>query len=925
MSRNAKLKRTAAIVSAVLALGAGLAACSRDQSTATLLAEAKDYQQKGDKKAALIQLKNAVAKSPEDAEARIQLGALYLDMGDILSADKEIRKAKSLGMSPARTLPLLAKTLQAQGKFKELLDEITLDGAKNSAPLLTLRGEAYLATGDAAKARESFDQALALAPDSGEAMVGLARHALMQKDVAGAERHIADAIAKDAKNPEVWIFSAAMLRSQNKLPEALAAYDKALALAPGHRSAHIDRAHLEIGLGKFDAAKADIDAAAKIAPGNLNVTYTQALLDFTQGKHAAAQESLQKVLRAAPEHMPSILLAGAVELQLGATGQAEQHLRKYLGAFPDNLYARKMLAQALLKNAQPDDAVAALAPALKEPTQDAQLLALAGESYMQARNYGKATDYFEKASALAPKAAVLHTSLGLSRIGAGQQEKGLSDLETAAALDPKSVRAGVALVQTELGLKHYDKALAAVQTLEKEQPDSPQVQNLKGGVYLVKGDRAAARAAFEKAVALQPTYFAAVSNLAQLDMQDKQPDAAKKRFEAVLAKDPKNFGAMAALAEIAAAQNRPEEATTWLEKASSASPDAIAPVLKLGAHYLRIKQPQKALTLARKHQTEHPTNADLLDLLGQSQLATGDNGGALDTYSKLVNVMPKSALAQMRLATVQVQMKNDSAAADSLKRAVDLQPDFMPARAAQIELAVRQGRVDDALAGARKLQKDSPASAAGYVIEGDVLLSQGKAAAALPAYEKAQQIAKTPQMTVKLAEVMKRAGRANAVQPLLAGWLKQHPDEPVVALYAAETHMSGKQYKPAIALLEGVLKRSPGNPVALNNLAWSYQQVNDPRALATAEQALKVTADSPAVMDTLGWMLVEQGNTARGVPLLQKAVALAPDASEIRYHLAVGLNQAGDKAGARKELDKLLAQNKPFAQLEEARTLLKML
>jgi thioredoxin-like negative regulator of GroEL len=54
-------------------------------------------------------------------------------------------------------------------------------------------------------------------------------------------------------------------------------------------------------------------------------------------------------------------------------------------------------------------------------------------------------------------------------------------------------------------------------------------------------------------------------------------------------------------------------------------------------------------------------------------------------------------------------------------------------------------------------------------------------------------------------------------------------------------------------------------------------------------------------------------------------VALAPDATEIRYHLAVGLNKAGDKAAARKELDKLLAQNKPFPQIEEARSLLKML
>jgi putative PEP-CTERM system TPR-repeat lipoprotein len=925
MSRNAKLKRTAAIISAVFVLGAGLTACSRDESTAALLAEAKDYQQKGDQKAALIQLKNAVAKSPEDAEARILLGTLYLEMGDVVSADKEIRKARSLGMSAERTTPLLAKTLQNQGKFKELLDEITPEAAKTSAPLLALRGEAYLATGDAAKAKESFDQALALAPNSGAALVGLARHALVQKDAEGAERYIADAVAKDAKNPEVWMFKGALLRFQNKPQDALAAYDQVLALEPGHRTAHLDKAYLEIGLGKFDAAQADIDAAVKIAPGNLLVTYTQALLDFTRGKHAAAQESLQKVLRGAPEHMPSVLLAGAVELQLGASNQAELHLRKYLGANPDNLYARKMLAQALLKSAQPDQAVATLAPALKEPTQDAQLLALAGESYMQARNYDRATAYFEKATVLAPKAAVLHTSLGLSRMGAGQHEKGVIDLETAAALDPKSTRAGIALVQSELSLKRFDKALAAAQALEQQQPDSPQVQNLKGGVHLAKGDRAAARAAFEKALALQPTYFAAASNLAQLDMLDQQPEAAKKRFEAMLAKDDKNFGAMSALADIAMAQNRPDEATTWLEKASSASPDAIAPVLKLGAHYLRTRQPQKALTLARKYQTVHPTNADLLDLLGQSQLASGDHNGALDSYSKLVNVMPKSALAQMRLATVQAQMKNESAAAASLKRAVALQPDFVPARAAQIELAMRQGRADEALASARALQKDLPKSAAGHVVEGDILLSQGKAAQALPAYEKAQQLAKSPQLTVKLAEVMKRAGRAKEVQPLLAVWQKQHPEEPIVAMYAAEQHMADKQYKQAIAILEGVLKRMPNNPVALNNLAWAYQQNKDPRALATAEQAMKVTVDSPAVMDTLGWLLVEQGDTARGVPLLQKAVTLAPDAAEIRYHLAVGLHKAGDKAGARKELDKLLAQNKPFAQIEEARALLKML
>ena len=78
-------------------------------------------------------------------------------------------------------------------------------------------------------------------------------------------------------------------------------------------------------------------------------------------------------------------------------------------------------------------------------------------------------------------------------------------------------------------------------------------------------------------------------------------------------------------------------------------------------------------------------------------------------------------------------------------------------------------------------------------------------------------------------------------------------------------------------------------------------------------------------MDTLGWMLVEQGNVERGLPLLQKAVAGAPGAPELRYHLAVGLNKSGDKKAARKELETLLALNRPFPQLEDARALLKTL
>jgi len=925
MSRRPhKLKLTAAILSGAF-LVAGLSACNRTQSTESLLTEAKQYQQKGDLKAALIQLKNAVEKSPENGEARMELGSLEMKMGDFVSAEKEFGKARSLGIPADRVLPQLGKVLELQGKFKELLAAVTPEQAARSAPLLVLRGDALLYTGKTDEAKQAYDQALALNPNAGNALLGLARHAAATNNPEASERYVNDAVAKDPKNADVYMARGTLLRTQGKADEALAAFDQVLALDPQHRTAHIEKAYVEITRGKYPAAKAEIDAADKNSPGNLLVTYTRALYEFSQGKYAAAQEALQRVLKAAPDHMPSVLLAGASEMNLGSTQQAEQHLRRYLETYPNDVYARKLLAQTLLKSAQPADAAATLAPTLENAGNDPQLLALAGESYMQVRDFGKASSYLEKAATLAPKAASVRTSLGLSKLAQGDQAGGLSELQLATTLDPKSTQAAMALIQTEVGLKHFDKAIAAAKTLQQQQPDNPQVYNMLGAVYMLTGDKAEARAAFEKAVALQPTFFPAITNLSRLDLQDNKPDAAKRNFEKLLEKDKTNYGAMAALGELAMLQKNTAEATNWYEKASAANPDAVVPAIKLGQHYLRINEPQKAMTLARKFQTANQTNPELLELLGQAQVASKDTAGALETYSKLVNLLPKSAAPRLRLAGVHMLLQNNAAAADDLKRAVELQPNLIPARLAQIELAARMGRMDDALNAARQIQKLNPDAAVGYAAEADVLMAQKKPAQALPLYDKALALDNAQPLLFKSLQALMLDGKAKEAQARATQWIKQHPNDDLINMFAAEANLNAKDYKGSIALLEPVVKRNPNNAAALNNLAYAYQQISDPRALPTAEQAYKLAANNPGVMDTLGWMLVEQGNVARGLPLLQKASSMAPNASEVRYHLAVGLSKSGDKAGARKELDALLAKDKSFAQADEARALLKTL
>ena len=99
-------------------------------STDSMLKSAKEYVAKNDNKAAVIQLKNAIQKTPDSAEARFLLGSVLLKTGDVAGAEVELRKALDLKYSPDSVIPEIARTMLAQGQFKKLTDEFAKDRAE---------------------------------------------------------------------------------------------------------------------------------------------------------------------------------------------------------------------------------------------------------------------------------------------------------------------------------------------------------------------------------------------------------------------------------------------------------------------------------------------------------------------------------------------------------------------------------------------------------------------------------------------------------------------------------------------------------------------------------------------------------------------------------------------------------------------------
>ncbi|GAO34896.1 hypothetical protein SCT_0276 [Sulfuricella sp. T08] len=923
---NMQANRLVMLSTLAVLIGGGTIACSKIENTQALVSQAKQFQKNGDNQAAIIQLKNALQKTPDDAEARYLLGMTYQETGDPASAEKELRKALALGMSHDKVTPGLGKALLMQGQFQNVLDETGQATTKGPASpeILGLRGNAYLALGKHQDAKLSFEQALQARADFADALLGMARLAIADKDIEAAMRFTDLAVDKNPKNIDARLFKGDLLRAQGKIEPALDAYGETLKIMPENTPARLSRASVELAAGKFDAARADIEAARSKAPKNLMVDYLQALLDFRQGKHAAARDSLQQILRVAPNHMPSVLLAGAVQFSLGSLQQAEQHLKNYLGKDPNNLYARKLLATTQLRQGQPDDAARTLVPLDPEHSNDAGVHVIAAEIALAKKQFAQASEHFEKAAQINPSSAAIRTELGLSRIVQGDK-RALADLQIASGLEGESGRADILIVLSQIKNQQYDAALTSIAVLEKKMPQSPLPWNYRGAAYLGKKDIAKARDSLEHALKLDPKFFPAAANLAQLDLKDGQATNARKRFEDILKAEPKHLLAMLAMADLSLRQKDEKAYTSWLEKAASANPQAIQPHLLL-AHYLLAKgENAKAVLAAREAVNAQPKNPAALDLLGTSQFASKDLGNALDTYRKLADQLPNQAEPRLKLAQVQIAMKQTGDARKTLQEALGMKPDLIEAQLMLGGLEIQSARYDEAQKIAKQIQQQKPASPAGLVLEGDTALARKQYPAALAAFERAHKLSPSPATLIRLHQALAGAGRFEEGEKQLATWLASHPQDGGTRLYLAERLITRGAFKAASEHYLLLNQQNPGNLVVLNNLAWALSELKDSRALSFADQALKLQPNNPTILDTYGWLLTQSGQPAKGLDPLRRAVSQAPDVAEIRWHLAATLAKSGDTAHARQELERLLASGVAFPHEKEAQNMLKQL
>jgi cellulose synthase operon protein C len=910
---------------------ASLPAAPADSKASQYYEDALVRYERMDLPGAIIQLKNAIQADQKLLAAHVLLGKALLASGDPVGAEVEFDESLRQGVSRAEVLPLLGQAYLAQGKYDTLLERVAPSGLPlaQQVDVLVLRAKAQAEKEGISAAQKTLDEARALDPRSVSVRIAQATLSARKGDLATANKLVDEALSLAPGDGAAWNMRGSLQEAMGDRQNALASYAKASTLNVSYLEPRMSRAGLLIDLGRIDEADRELEAIKQIKPLEPRASYYRALIATRRGDAVATKAALEEVTGML-DKVPATVLANNKQVlmlnalahyDLGNREKASDKLTVLLRRYPGDPAATKLQARLYLDAGNHAGATLLLEPLRRSFPRDPRTLALLASAYMQEGNYRGASELLDQAVQYSGGAADILTDFGVSLAGIGKGDQAIEQLRKAWAKDQKQTRAGMILAGLYLRAGQPKKALEVVEVLARNEPSNLAVLNLLGVVRVAAGDRPGGRRAYERALALSPAYPGAILNLSALDQAEGKPDAARQRLLGLLKADEKNTEAMMEMASIEEKAKRYDEAARWLDRARVEQKAALKAGARLADLYLRTGEVDKALTVAKEVQLGAQENPMVLGLVARAQMAKGDSKSARQTLTDMARYANFDPAAQFEVARLQLAAGNNSGAAYSLDKALSSQPDLLPALVMRAEIDIRQKEFAKAEQRIKQIGEKADGGAVALRLQGDLAMVRGQHAAALTAYGNALKKEDNAEMALRLYSAQVAAGDMAKAVAFLDKWQKSHPDNIAVLRTVGDADRQLGNYVAARAAYEKVLKLQPDNGQVLNNLALTAQAQNDKAATGFAERAYALRPNDPAVIDTLGWLLLQQGQVDRALALLRDARLRDSTDPEIRYHLASALAKSGRKTEAREEIAQALKLNATFSAAGDARKL----
>jgi putative PEP-CTERM system TPR-repeat lipoprotein len=917
-----------------------MAACSGNQPDA-LIKRAKADLAAGDSPAAIIELRAALAKDSHVAEAWLLLCDAALLQNDRGTAEDSVEKARANGAPPAELAAREWVLLRLKGNYSDL--KRAVEKAGDSVPeALRARflGEALMALRQPGDALVQYQRAAALAPGNVDAVVGLASAEVATNQSDAGIKTLKDAMAADPKEARFPLALAEVYSNAGRSQEALDLYKSAVSLtsvtadSPTWIVAEAGLAQSALALGQYAQVHDAINALSKGAPHLLVTKLLQARVALAEGHPAEAASYAQAVTVSLPTDVQGHMLLAYAMFQQGYTQQAETSLDTVLTDHPEYTPARKLLAEIQLSTKRLDEAKHTLDSILGQDA-DPDTLVLAGRVAQSLGQMGASDTYFNRALTSPAVTDDLKYRIALIYMRAGKRDAADEILKTLPGGSELAKKRDLLLALSKVdGAKDGNAALDAV---AKQYAGDLTMQRTVAQLHASRGDVDTARSQLNALLHDHPDDIDTMLTLANVEGAAKHPDVAEALLHASMS-----------LARIALERGDMDAVVKNLEAARAADPKALEPRLSLARLYLaRLeKTPSgtitpEALESARiplkEALTIAPHQVDVVLLSAQLEAIGGHVEDAKNLLRGAATNDAASAPLWLEMATLQVRSKETSKAYESLNHALTVRAGWLPAVRMLAALNVSEGSYDHALDVARKAREvqgqigreADTQRAAALFLEGEVLSAEANKNPANAAklwvqaasiFAQSYTTQPSAQAAVRIMQV-RRFAKLPDPESTLVAWIAQHPSDgrsrSALATFYGESGNRAKQ----IETYESAVKVGNATPDMLNNLAWVYSENHDQRALPTAEQALQQAGRKPEILDTVGWILVQQGKFADAKPYLLEAQKGNQRNPDIAYHLAFTLAKTGEVDAAKKLVGEVLLTPGAFGSRAAAESL----
>jgi len=762
--------------------------------------------------------------NPEKAKAEhVSKGEAYLKESKFQEAALEFRNALQLDDKLATAHWGLARAYEGLQRFPEMLSELrkAVELDQNNLEAKVKLGNFYL--GGSKGSAELIAEAERLAKDvlqrdpkniEGHILLSSVRFSQNQKDEALAELN--RAIELDPNRSESYLSLARFYIVTNNPAKAEEVFKKAISVNPGSALAHTEYGKYLVQAQRPAEAEAELKKAVEVAPSDRSARFVLASFYLVNKQLDKAEETYKALVDLDKDKPESQAVLGDFYSSINRTDDAVRIFQEILAKSPDYLQGRYRLAEILLMRGDKNGATAQIEEALKKDQHDRQALILRARMRIQDGQ----TDGLKTA---------------------------IEELKEVLKQDPNSQPGLYFMAQANFNLGLIDQARIFAADLERNYPDYLPAKFMQVQIAIAGGDPKSAVSLasdlLDRLSKTAPDRQSSPELLAEIraktyvargsaQLQLRNLSAARQDFEAARQAAPNEAETYNHLATVAQLENKTDEAVGFYQDA-----------LKISA-----------------------TNFNALNGLIFLHARKNEIDKAHATIDQALNSYPNNASLHFLKAHVYGIQRDAQGAESELRKALEIDQNYIGAYSALGALFVNTKQEDRAIAEFKKILERQPDNASAYTLIGILEDSRKNYDVAADYYRKA------------LEKDQNAIVAANNLAWLYASQGKGNLDE-------------------AVRLAQGVVQKNPS---------------------------------IAGFTDTLGWVYYKKGLYTPAAEQLQKAVSMDEAAARVNkgtpsatyhYHLGMALKAKGDKAGSRRELEASLrlSEKSPFTDIDEAR------